>query len=207
MNQISRNRAVVGLEPSESNREKTTRLKRESKWINEFGIPNVTLWGPGITYLMKLFALIGSGFQALARYQCKRAQKILNSLPSSHKSTGWIQRKLACSYFEERQYTMSKTYFDQARRIEPWAVADLDHFSTVLWFLNKDGELSALSHELKELHRFAPETWVVIGNLLSLQKKEEEAIKSFTRATQLKANYAYAHTLIGVSIRLIFFFF
>lgn len=45
---------------------------------------------------------------------------------------------------------------------------------------------------------YAPETWVVAGNCLSLQKEHEIALKYLERAIQLNPTYAYAYTLQGI---------
>eukprot|EP00967_Tisochrysis_lutea_P143461 scaffold266498_cov30-Tisochrysis_lutea.AAC.4 len=48
-----------------------------------------------------------------------------------------------------------------------------------------------------ELDRTSPHSCCVIGNCFSLQKEHDVAIKFFSRAIQLRPDFAYAHTLCG----------
>jgi len=41
----------------------------------------------------------------------------------------------------------------------------------------------------------APETWVAVGNCVSLQHEREAALRAFQRAIQLNPSYAYAFTV------------
>lgn len=47
--------------------------------------------------------------------------------------------------------------FREMRRMYSYFVKGMEYYSTALWHLQKDTELSALSQELTEQHRFAPE--------------------------------------------------
>lgn len=73
----------------------------------------------------------------------------------------------------------------------------MEVYSTLLWHLRKDVELSYLAHELVEVDRLSPAAWCAIGNSFSLQKDHEQALKCFKRATQLDPKLAYAFTLQG----------
>lgn len=48
-----------------------------------------------------------------------------------------------------------------------------------------------------EIDKFAPETWVVVGNCFSLQQEHDTAIRFFERSIQVDPWFAYAHTLSG----------
>ena len=74
---------------------------------------------------------------------------------------------------------------------------DMEVYSTLLWHLRKDVELSYLAHELLDIERLSPQAWCAIGNLCSLQRDHEQALKCFKRATQLDPSLAYAFTLQG----------
>eukprot|EP01116_Phalansterium_solitarium_P001892 TRINITY_DN11725_c0_g1_i1.p1 TRINITY_DN11725_c0_g1~~TRINITY_DN11725_c0_g1_i1.p1 ORF type:complete len:263 (+),score=100.40 TRINITY_DN11725_c0_g1_i1:2-790(+) len=73
----------------------------------------------------------------------------------------------------------------------------MEIFSTVLWHLRCDVELSLLAHELVEYDKFVPESWCAVGNCFSLQKEHDVALKFFTRAIQLDPRFTYAYTLCG----------
>lgn len=57
----------------------------------------------------------------------------------------------------------------------------MDVYSTTLWHLRKEFELSYLAQEIVEFDKLSPETWCVVGNCFSLQNEHESAIKFFQR--------------------------
>ena len=87
--------------------------------------------------------------------------------------------------------------YKKLRQLEPYRRKDMDRFSTTLWHLKKEMELSHLAQELIALDKKSPEAWCAVGNSYSLQREYESAIKSFQRALHLNPNYAYAHNLAG----------
>jgi anaphase-promoting complex subunit 3 len=93
--------------------------------------------------------------------------------------------------------TQAKRAFELARTLDPHRIWDMDIFSTLLWHLRSDVELSFLAQELLALDQRAPQTWIAVGNAFSLQKEHEQALTAFKRAVTLDPHYAYAYTLIG----------
>lgn len=73
----------------------------------------------------------------------------------------------------------------------------MELYSTTLWHLRKDPELSALAHELVEFERKSPQAWCAVGNCFSRQQEHDMALKCFQRAIQLDPSFTYAHTLSG----------
>src|SRR5690606_5189135 len=103
------------------------------------------------------------------------------------------------------------------RKVEPHRVEGMEVYSTILWHLRKEVELSYLAHQLVEFDRMAPESWCAVGNCFSLQKEPKTALKTFQRvpaclpalcrgllidsfvhqAIQLNPGFTYAYTLSG----------
>lgn len=73
----------------------------------------------------------------------------------------------------------------------------MEYYSTILWYLHQQVDLSYLAHKLVEFDRQSPESWCVVGNCFSLQNEHLSALKIFKRAIQLNPNFAYAYTLSG----------
>jgi anaphase-promoting complex subunit 3 len=73
----------------------------------------------------------------------------------------------------------------------------MEIYSSLLWHVRKDVDLSFLAHELLDLDKMSPEPWCAMGNCFSLQQEPESAIKCFQRAIDLDSTYYYAHTLCG----------
>jgi len=99
--------------------------------------------------------------------------------------------------FELVNYHESKALFQEVRKMEPFRTTNMEIYSTILWHLRQEVELSYLAHELLEYDREAPESWCAVGNCFSLQKEHETALKFFQRAIQLDPSFAYAFTLSG----------
>ncbi|KAM3164401.1 TPR-like protein [Lachancea thermotolerans] len=145
-----------------------------------------------------IFYALAKSYKSACRYDCYKAVRILNELPQ-HILTAmpWVLSALGKLHFELVNYEMSKKYFAALRELQPFRIADMEIFSTLLWHLNDTTGLSHLCHELLEVNRLAPETWCCIGNLFSLKKDHEESIKAFQRSTQLDPSFTYAYTLQG----------
>lgn len=73
----------------------------------------------------------------------------------------------------------------------------MEIYSTDLWHLQKDAQLSALAQDLMQHSKHSPITWCVAGNCFSAQKEHDTAIKFFNRAIQLNPEFPYSYTLLG----------
>lgn len=88
---------------------------------------------------------------------------------------------LAKANFELVRYQEAKSLFQEARKMEPFRTTNMEIFSTILWHLRQEVELSYLAHELLEYDAEAPESWCAVGNCFSFQKEHESALKFFQR--------------------------
>ena len=75
--------------------------------------------------------------------------------------------------------------FSTVRQLEPHHLEGMEIYSTALWHLQKEVQLSALAHELTEMEKNSAEAWCATGNCFSLQKEHDVAIKFFQRAVQV----------------------
>ncbi|KAF8466698.1 hypothetical protein BDZ91DRAFT_772089 [Kalaharituber pfeilii] len=148
-------------------------------------------------HMLDIFKKLGTGYFALARYSCQEALQVFNSLTPSQRDTPWVLSKIGRAYYEMANYAEAEKIFIKLRQIDPTRTRDMEVYSTLLWHLRKDVELSYLAHELVEVDRLSPAAWCAIGNSFSLQKDHEQALKCFKRATQLDPKLAYAFTLQG----------
>ncbi|XP_052821905.1 cell division cycle protein 27 homolog [Octopus bimaculoides] len=139
--------------------------------------------------ILKLLQSMGRAFQALTQYECKRAIELLSELPQHQYQTGWVLCQVARAYFELNNYIQAEKVFAELRELEPYHMEGMDLYSTALWQLQREVELSALAQELTEMNKNAPEVF--------LQKEHDTAIKFFQRAIQVDPNFAYAYTLLG----------
>lgn len=146
---------------------------------------------------MELIKKLAIAYKLLSQYKCKEAIEYFKKLPENHFNTGFVISMIARSYFEMGLYEESINYFKKCRSLEIYRLKDLELYSTALWHLQRELELSCLSQELIQFDKLAPETWCVAGNCFSLQKDHETSIKFLKRAIQVDSEFSYAYTLLG----------
>jgi len=101
------------------------------------------------------------------------------------------------AYFEMVQYAKARKVFEEVRAIEPHRTSYMELYSTILWHLKEEIQLSFLAQQLTELDRNSPASWCAVGNCFSLQKEHETALKFLKRAIQVDPDFTYAYTLSG----------
>ena len=147
--------------------------------------------------LFELFTKLGSGYFALSHYRCQDSIQIFNSITPSQRETPWVLAQIGKAYYEQGLYADAEKYFARIKAMAPSRLEDMEVYSTVLWHTKNDIELAFLAHEITDLRRNSPQAWCAIGNSFSLQRDHDQALKCFTRATQLDPKFAYAFTLQG----------
>nr|KAG5703820.1 hypothetical protein BaRGS_031454 [Batillaria attramentaria] len=147
--------------------------------------------------LLKLLLGVGRAYAALAQYDCRKCIQLFEELPEHQYNTAWVLTQIGRAYFEQGDFQKAASVFVEVRRLEPYQLMGMDVYSTALWHLQREVELSALAHDLAHLDKSCPQTWCATGNCFSLQKEHDVAIKFFRRAIQVDPDYAYAYTLLA----------
>ncbi|ESO99705.1 hypothetical protein LOTGIDRAFT_141725, partial [Lottia gigantea] len=147
--------------------------------------------------VLTLLQALGKGYQAVCNYNCKKAIEYLNDLPEHQYNTGWVLSQVAKAYYDLADYHKAKRLFEEIRRMEPYYIDSMDLYSTTLWHLQLEVELSTLAKDLTELDKHSPQAWCATGNCFSLQQEHDLAIKFFQRALQVDPDCSYAYTLLG----------
>lgn len=150
-----------------------------------------------VQFLLDLFQKLGSGFANLSSFRCAEALQDFSMLPPCHRDTAWVMAKVGKAYYEMANYMEAEKAFSKARKCDSSRTEDMEVYSTLLWHLRKEVDLSHLAREMSDLDRLSPQTWCAIGNSFSLQREHDYALKCFKRATQLDPKFAYAYTLQG----------
>lgn len=78
------------------------------------------------------------------------------------------------------------SYFAEVRQLEPQRTELMEIYSTVLWHLHAEVQLSTLAQDLVAQDRNSAAAWCSTGNLFSAQTEHETAIKFFQRAIQVR---------------------
>ncbi|MCJ1374235.1 anaphase-promoting complex subunit cdc27 [Loxospora ochrophaea] len=150
-----------------------------------------------LLFLLDLFTKLGSGYFALSHYQCQDAIQIFSTLPPAQKDTPWVLAQLGRAFYERASYAEAEKYYGRIRAIAPARLEDMEIYSTILWHLKNEIELTFLAHEIIDVDRLSPQAWCAVGNSFSLQRDHDQALKCFRRAVQLDPTFAYAFTLQG----------
>lgn len=147
--------------------------------------------------LRKLFSTLAKAYKCFCRYDCYKAIRLLESLPQNIKDTPWVLSKLGRLHYEIVNYKQSRRFFMRLRQSDRTRLEDMEYYSTLLWHLQKKIELTYLANEVHDIDLQLPITWCVMGNLFSLTREPDEAIKCFDKAIKLDPQFTYAHTLKG----------
>lgn len=140
-----------------------------------------------LQYLISLYTYLTSAFLHFSRYECDAALKVLKKLSSAaQKRSPFCLALYARLYFEKVDYIRSLQFFEKLKLADRFRVRDMDYYSTLLWHLRKDYELSYLASDLSNYARNRAQTWCAIGNACSLQHETEAALRCFRRAAQIE---------------------
>ncbi|KAI5459938.1 hypothetical protein BGZ63DRAFT_425884 [Mariannaea sp. PMI_226] len=157
----------------------TAKLEEAMKWILE---------------LIKKFA---NGYFSFSQFQCQDSLQALTSLPLAHQNTPWVLAQMGRAHYEQASYVEAEKFFRKMRVQAPSRLEDMELYSTILWHLRQETDLSFLAHELVDAAWHSPQAWCALGNAWSLAREHEQALRCFKRATQLDPKFAYAFTLQG----------
>lgn len=146
---------------------------------------------------ISLLQILGEGYRYLSMYECEKAIEAFSKVPLPQYSTGWVLQCVGQAYFEMVDYHAAEKTFQQLRLLDPYRLEGLEVYSTVLWHMKKEVELSGLAQEAIALDRQSPMAWCIMGNCFSLQKEHETALRFFQRSLQLDPTFTYAYTLCG----------
>ncbi|XP_068149812.1 cell division cycle protein 27 homolog [Drosophila tropicalis] len=148
--------------------------------------------------LMSLLRDLADGYKLLSNYRCKASIKHLETtIPKHHLSSSWVQSLIGLAFYEQRDYESAISIFRQIHEMDPHRLDYMEIYSTSLWHLQREVELSALAQDLINQDKRNPITWCVSGNCFSLHKEHETAIKFLKRAVQIDPDFVYSYTLLG----------
>ncbi|CAG9088480.1 unnamed protein product [Plutella xylostella] len=195
---------VAPKSPSRKNKQRTAKnnvksnsdVSDRNKSIDSL-TPTMTPKNSNGVALLNLMKELGEAYKSLAFLDCKNAIKLFQDIPGKQLASPWVQTMVARAHYELAQYDAAAKIFADIRKQHPNRTEGMDIYSTCLWHLQREAQLSALAQELVELDRTDPIAWLASGNCFSLHKERETALKFFKRAVQLDPEGAYAHALLG----------
>ncbi|TIB79155.1 hypothetical protein E3Q23_00387 [Wallemia mellicola] len=161
--------------------------------------------------LNELVRTLGKARAALGSYRCQEAIETLNGLLGPELGQGAVGAHvgggiartpsalcwLGQAYFESADYIKAERAFAAARALSPHRSEDMDIYSTVLWHLNKPTSLAFLAHDMVKVDKKSYQSWVALGNALSLSNEHSDALIAFTKASSVSPLSAYSNVLAG----------
>ncbi|OLN95639.1 Protein bimA [Colletotrichum chlorophyti] len=150
-----------------------------------------------LKWIMDLLRKFAFGYFALKHFRCQEALQMYSSLPRSQQDTPWVLVQMGRAQHEQGAYKEAEKFFRKLRVVAPTRMEDMEIYSTILWHLKRETDLSFLAHELVDAQWNSPQAWCALGNACSLSRDHERALHCFKRATQLNPKFAYAFTLQG----------
>ncbi|KAH0830598.1 hypothetical protein J3R83DRAFT_2053 [Lanmaoa asiatica] len=148
-------------------------------------------------YIYDLMRRFARATRAMSVYDCYSCLMELEHMPSAHQQSSWVLSMVGRAHYERLEYASAERAFRAARALEPYRVSDMEVYSTLLWHLQQNVQLSFLAQELMSINPHSPQAWIAAGNLFSLQKERSQALTCFRRAAELDPGCAYAFTLSG----------
>ncbi|KPM36254.1 Protein bimA [Neonectria ditissima] len=150
-----------------------------------------------LKWILDLTKKIATGYYSFSQYQCQDSLQAFMSLPPTQQNTPWVLAQMGRAHYEQASYAEAEKFFRRMRVQAPSRLEDMEVYSTILWHLRRETDLSFLAHELVDSSWHSPQAWCALGNAWSLARDHEQALRCFKRATQLDPKFAYAFTLQG----------
>jgi anaphase-promoting complex subunit 3 len=110
-----------------------------------------------LKWTLGIVKLLAAGYYASSRFQCDKALKAYGRLAHDQQQTPWVLGQLGRAYLEQGAYHEAEKVFRALRVLAPTRLRDMEVYSTVLWHLGRQVELSLLAHELLDLSWHSPE--------------------------------------------------
>ena len=121
----------------------------------------------------------------------------LTSLETVFPNNPFLKTQRALIYYHGRDFEEAEQIFDALLKSDPHRLDALDHYSNILYVMERRPKLGFLAQLATSTDRFRPETCCVVGNYYSLKSEHEKAVMYFRRALTLDRSFLSAWTLMG----------
>lgn len=96
----------------------------------------------GALELFQLLRILGEGYRHLCMLRCQEAVQSFSKLPQQHFATAWVLCQVGRAYVEMVNYPEAERVYSWARRVSPHCPVGMDMYSTALYHMKKDVQLS-----------------------------------------------------------------
>ena len=112
---------------------------------------NAGRFAEGAAATAALLKPIADGLRVYSMFRCDDALGHLRTLPRSQYVTGYVLCLVGRAYAEMVNYPEARRAFEWSRSVCPHRLDGMEVYSTVLWHLKKEIELSYLAQECVSL--------------------------------------------------------
>ncbi|KAI5780918.1 anaphase promoting complex subunit 8 [Geopyxis carbonaria] len=112
-------------------------------------------------------------------------------------NSSWLKTQRALLFYHARDFDEAESIFDSLTKEDPHRLDSLDHYSNILYVMERRPKLGFIAQLASSTDKFRPETCCVIGNYYSLKSEHEKAVMYFRRALTLDRTFLSAWTLMG----------
>jgi anaphase-promoting complex subunit 8 len=131
-------------------------------------------------------------------FQCtEQVHTQLSQLDAIFPENHFLKTQRALLFYHSKDFDAAEEIFSNIIQADPYRIDSLDHYSNILYVVNKRPELAFLAQLATATDKFRPETCCVVGNYYSLKSEHEKAVQYFRRALTLDRTFLSAWTLMG----------
>ena len=142
--------------------------------------------------------ILCQSYRLMNRYSISSALELLFELNKSISNSHFIYSLIGKCYSDLGQYKESLKYFEKQLKIYSYSFYNIEIYSSVLWHLKRDIELSLLCQHYTTYLKYNYKTYIICGNLFSLRSEQNLCIIFFNYALKLCYNNSdYILTLLG----------
>jgi len=121
----------------------------------------------------------------------------LADLQTIFPTSAFLKTQRALLYYHAREFDEAEAIFDSIVKADPHRLDCLDHYSNILYVMERRPKLGFIAQLASATDKFRPETCCVVGNYYSLKSEHEKAVMYFRRALTLDRGFLSAWTLMG----------
>ena len=112
-------------------------------------------------------------------------------------TSAFLKTQRALLFYHAREFDEAEAVFDSIVKEDPHRLDCLDHYSNILYVMERRPKLGFIAQLASGTDKFRPETCCVVGNYYSLKSEHEKAVMYFRRALTLDRTFLSAWTLMG----------
>lgn len=113
--------------------------------------------GTSSEILLEVLRRLGEATQAVARFDSDAAIQAIDDLPIHLQRSPMALMLLARAHFEAANYRKAVEVFEECHRLHEHYWKGVEYYSTALWHLQSEVELSSLAQTMTDKFRTAPQ--------------------------------------------------